>query len=305
MYDVIIIGGGPAGLTAALYASRARLKTLLLEKAFSGGQMATTTQTENYPGFEEPVSGPELALRMESQAKRFGTEILYENVCAVSLNSLIKTVTTKNGVYETKTIILCTGASPRELGLPGERQLRGMGVSYCATCDGALYWDSQVAVIGGGDTAIEDALFLTRFCSKVYLVHRRNQLRATKIIQERAFANPGVEFVWNSIVDELEGETELEGIRIRNLETGESKFLPVRGIFVAIGNLPNSGLVQGKLDMNAAGYILTDEEMQTGVPGVFAAGDIRNKTLRQVVTATADGAVAACMAEKYIEETGL
>lgn len=302
MYDVIIIGGGPAGFTAALYASRAKLETLLIEKAFSGGQMATTFEMENYPGFEEPISGTDLAMRMENQAKRFGTKVIYDTVTELMLDTVIKTVRTEKGIYQAKVVILCMGASPRELGLPNERKLRGMGVSYCATCDGAFYRNATVAVIGGGDTAAEDAIFLTRFCEKIYVIHRRDTLRATRVIQDALFSNKKVEFIWNSTVEEIIGDTEVKGLNAKNLKTGEIKEINVDGIFVAIGNVPNTKLVEGKLELNGAGYIVTDESMQTNMFGVFAAGDIREKPLRQVITAASDGAIAAYMAERYIYE---
>lgn len=302
MYDVIIIGGGPAGFTAALYASRAKLETLLIEKAFSGGQMATTFEMENYPGFEEPISGTDLAMRMENQAKRFGTKVIYDTVTELMLDTVTKTVRTEKGIYQAKAVILCMGASPRELGLPNERKLRGMGVSYCATCDGAFYRNATVAVIGGGDTAAEDAIFLTRFCEKIYVIHRRDTLRATRVIQDALFSNKKVEFIWNSTVEEIIGDTEVKGLSVKNLKSGEIKEVGVDGIFVAIGNVPNTKLVEGKLELNGAGYIVTDESMQTNMFGVFAAGDIREKPLRQVITAASDGAIAAYMAERYIYE---
>lgn len=302
MYDVIIIGGGPAGFTTALYTSRAKLDTLLIERAFSGGQMATTFEMENYPGFEEPIGGPELASRMEKQAKRFGTQVLYETVTDLTLDTVIKTVKTETGVYQSKAVILCTGASPRELGLPNEKKLRGRGVSYCATCDGAFYADAEVAVIGGGDTAAEDAIFLSRFCKKVYLVHRRDSLRATRVIQDALLSNKKVEFVWNSTVEELLGDEELKGIRTKDLKTGEVRNITVDGIFVAIGNVPNTELVEGKVELTRGGYVVTDDNMQTNIFGVYAAGDVREKSLRQVVTAASDGAVAAYMTERYIYE---
>lgn len=302
MYDVIIIGGGPAGFTAALYASRAKLETLLIEKAFSGGQMATTFEMENYPGFEEPISGTDLAMRMENQAKRFGTRVIYDTVTELMLDTVIKTVRTEKSIYQGKAVILCMGASPRELGLPNERKLRGMGVSYCATCDGAFYRNATVAVIGGGDTAAEDAIFLTRFCERIYVIHRRDTLRATRVIQDALFSNKKVEFIWNSTVEEIIGDTEVKGLSVKNLKSGEIKEVGVDGIFVAIGNVPNTKLVEGKLELNGAGYIVTDESMQTNMFGVFAAGDIREKPLRQVITAASDGAIAAYMAERYIYE---
>lgn len=302
MYDVIIIGGGPAGFTAALYSARAKLNTLLIEKKFSGGQMATTGMMENYPGFEEPISGPELANRMENQAKRFGVKVVNEDVIDLALNTVVKTIKTKSNLYQAKAVILCMGAYPKELGLHGEGKYKNAGVSYCATCDGAFFQDRCVAVIGGGDTAAEDALYLSRFCSKVYVIHRRDSMRATKILQDALFNCKNVEFIWDAEVDDIYGKFDLEGLKVRNLKTGEIDDLKVDGIFIAVGNVPNTELVKGKIELNKTGYIVTDENMQTNMFGVFAAGDIREKPLRQVITAAADGATAAYIAEHYINE---
>ncbi|HOJ78751.1 MAG TPA: thioredoxin-disulfide reductase [Bacillota bacterium] len=301
-YDVIIIGGGPAGFSAALYASRAKLKILLIERAFAGGQMATTNEMENYPGFEDPVNGYELALRMENQAKRFGTKIIYEDVIDLTLDQDVKTVRTLQNDYQAKVVILCMGASPKELGLANEKSLRGLGVSYCATCDGAFYQDQDVAVIGGGNTAGEDALFLTRFCNKVYLIHRRDRLKATKVIQEAVLNNKKIVLIWNSVVEEIIADSRVLAIKIKDLITEQLAEIKVNGLFVAIGSVPNTGLVSGKVELDRFGYIITDEKMRTKLPGVFAAGDIRAKELRQVITAASDGAIAAYMAEKYISE---
>lgn len=302
MYDVIIIGGGPAGFTAALYSARAKLYTLLIEKRFPGGQMATTSMMENYPGFEEPISGPDLANRMENQAKRFGAKVVNEDVIDLALNTVVKTVKTKSNLYQAKAVILCMGAFPKELGLPGEGKFKNAGVSYCATCDGAFFQDRCVAVIGGGDTAAEDALYLSRFCSKVYLIHRRDSMRATKILQDSLFNCKNVEFIWKTEVDDIYGKFDLEGLKVRNLKTGEINDLKADGIFIAVGNVPNTELVKEKVELSKTGYIVTDENMQTNMFGVFAAGDIREKRLRQVITAAADGATAAYIAEHYINE---
>jgi len=302
MHDVIIVGGGPAGYTAALYCARAKLDTLLIEKMFSGGQMATTYMMENYPGFEEPISGPDLAVRMEKQARKFGAIVQNDDVIKLDLEGKIKIVTTKNTSYQSKTVILCMGASPRELGLPREREMRGRGVSYCATCDGAFFRNGTVAVVGGGDTAAEDAIYLSRLCEKVYLVHRRDKLRAIMTLQHEVFNNKRIEPVLDSVVDEIIGETEVKGIWVRNVKTGERKELEVEGIFIAIGVAPNTELVKDRLLLNEDGYIITDERMRTNIPGVFAAGDLRDKVLRQVITAASDGAVAAYSAERYISE---
>ncbi len=305
MHDVIIVGGGPAGFTAALYSSRARLDTLVIERLFAGGQMATTYMMENYPGFEEPIGGADLALRMENQARRFGAKVINEAAVELELEGPVKTVKTTNNVYRAKTLILAMGASPRELGVPGEKELRGQGVSYCATCDGAFFADRVTAVIGGGDTAVEDALFLSRFCRKIYLVHRRDSLRAARVLQESLFSNNKVEIVWNTVVEKINGKFGVESITVRNVLTGEVKDIETDGVFVAVGNQPNSELVRGKLELTEGGYIRTDENMRTSVEGVFAAGDIREKVLRQVITAAADGAIAAYMAEKYLAERKL
>ncbi len=310
MFDVIIVGGGPAGFAAALYSARAKLKTLLIERDYFGGQMATTNEMENYPGFET-VGGSEMADRMVKQAMKFGAEVIKEEAVEIAFDTAVKRVKTKKNVFQAHTVILCMGASPRKLGLPRENELNGSGVSYCATCDGAFFKGRDVAVIGGGDTAAEDVLYLARFCSRIYLVHRRDSLRATKVMSDLVLSHPKVVPVWNSVVEEIFGELNVEGIRVRNLKTGESTTLEVAGMFVAIGNVPNSTLVQGKLLLTQGGYIRTDETMQTWdasnhlLEGVFAAGDIREKLLRQVVTAASDGAAAAHSAEKYIIENNL
>ncbi|MDK2799213.1 MAG: thioredoxin reductase [Clostridiales bacterium] len=302
MYDIIIVGGGAGGLTAGIYAGRGGLKTLIIEKAFTGGQAATTYEVDNYPGFNETISGPDLMMKMEAQAKKFNAEIIYEDVTDIEVDEKIKKVKTNNSVYEAKALILAMGANPRELGLSKERQLRGAGVSYCATCDGAFYRDKIVAVVGGGDTAVEDALFLSKFCPKVYLIHRRDQLRAVKVLQEAAFQNEKIEIIWDTTVEEILGEDKVEGIRVKNKKTNEVKDLAVEGLFIAVGVVPNSDIVKGKIEINNNGYIITDEGMLTNKFGVYAVGDVREKTLRQIVTAAADGAIAAYAAERYISE---
>ena len=302
MYDVIIIGAGPAGLTAALYSGRAKMKTLLIESAFSGGQISTIYAMENYPGFEQPISGPDLAMKMDEQTRRFGAEIINEEVVELFLDEKVKKVKTNNNTYEGKTVIISTGAKPRELGLKNESRLIGSGISYCAVCDGAFFYDKTVAVIGGGDTAVSDALYLTRFCSKVYLVHRRDSLRATKVIQDEVFNNCKIEMVWNSTIESILGENKVEGISVKNVINDEAREISVDGIFVAVGTIPNIKLVENKLKISKSGYIITNENMATDIPGVYAAGDIREKQLRQVITAASDGAVASFMAEKYINE---
>jgi thioredoxin reductase (NADPH) len=304
MHDVIIIGGGPAGYTAALYSARAGLDTLVLERMTAGGQMATTDSMENYPGFEEPINGSELALKMERQARRFGAVVMFDAVTELTLDSEVKIVRTENNSHQCKSVILCMGASPKTLGLPKEDLFRGSGISYCAVCDGALFKGRTVAVVGGGDTAAEDALYLSRFCPKVYLIHRRDKLRASRNLQKELFNNKKVEFLWSSVIDEIVGQYGVEGIRVRDLNTGKTKGLEAEGLFVAIGAAPNTTLVKGKLTLDDKGYILTDDKMQTNIPGVYAAGDIRSKYLRQVITAASDGAIAAYSAEHYIYSAG-
>lgn len=301
MHDVIIIGGGPAGATAAIYAARAKLDTLIIEKAYFGGQMAIATQMDNYPGIDS-ISGNELGENMINQAKKFGAVAINEEVLDLELDKAVKKVKTSEKVYETRTVILCMGASPRKLGLPNEEMLTGSGVSYCATCDGAFFRDKDVAVVGGGDTAAEDALYLSRFCNKVYLIHRRDTMRASKFLSNLVLENPKIIPVWDSVVQEIIGDIMVTGLRIRNVKTDEISHLNVNGVFIAIGNIPNSELVKGKVELNEGGYIKTDENMKTNIPGVFAAGDIREKPLRQVVTAASDGAVAGQAAEKYLTE---
>ncbi|HOL18410.1 MAG TPA: thioredoxin-disulfide reductase [Bacillota bacterium] len=301
LYDLIIIGGGPAGLTAGLYASRAKLKTLLIEKNLAGGQIATTDLVENYPGFSGG-SGQELTKIMEEQARKFGTEFLAARVTAVQLPEREKVISTTQGQFRARAVILATGAAPRRLDVPGEAEFIGRGVSFCATCDGAFYEDLPVMVVGGGDAAVEEAVYLTRFAEKVYLVHRRDALRATAVVQEKAFANKKIEFVWDSVVKEIQGDELLERVLVRNVKSGLEKEIAVNGVFVYIGFLPNTAFLEGQVKLSDSGYIITDDCMATSVPGVFAAGDCRQKLLRQVVTAAGDGATAAFAAEKYLEE---
>ncbi len=301
MLDVIIIGGGPAGFTAALYTSRAKLDTLLLERAYYGGQMAIASEMENYPGLES-VSGSEVADRMARQAAKFGTKMVMEEVLEVRLDTPVKVVKTDKNTYEARTVILCMGASPRRLGLPNEQQLIGSGVSYCATCDGAFFKDRDVAVVGGGDTAAEDVIYLSRFCRRIYLIHRRDKLRVTKILEDLIFNTANVSIIWDTVVEEIFGDLNVTGLGLKNLKTGEKTVLDVSGIFVAIGYSPNTALVKGQVELTDYGYIKTDEKMQTNLEGVYAAGDIREKQLRQVVTAASDGAEAAHSAEKYINK---
>lgn len=301
LYDVIIIGGGPAGLTAGLYSSRARMKSLLIEQALSGGQIIITEWIENYPGFDEGISGTDLAQRMEKQAVKFGLEKVWGTVIDISLEGDIKRITLENGtVYETKSIILATGAHPKALNIPGEKELRGKGVSYCATCDGAFFKDEDVAVIGGGDSALEEAVFLARFARTVYIIHRRSEFRAVKITQERASLNPKLKFIFNSVAEKIEGEKSVTALHIKNLETGKKSVLDVSGVFIYVGYTPNTGFLKGLAALDEENYIIADCEMTTSVPGIFAAGDVRTKSLKQIAAAVGDGAVAAVAAEKYI-----
>lgn len=302
MYDIIIIGGGIAGLTAGMYAKRGGMETLLFEKMFVGGQAATTYTIENYPGFVDPISGPDFAMKLESHARKFGLEILYDEVKDIVVDGKIKKVITEDKEYETKTIILAMGASPKMLGLEKEEQFRGRGVSYCATCDGAFYKDKVTAVVGGGDTATEDAMFLAQYASKVYLIHRRDQLRASKILQDRVLAHPKIEVLWDTVVESINGEEQVEGITVKNLKTNEVSQLDLDGFFIAIGIQPNSELIKGKLNMTDDGFVIADETMSTNVPGVFAVGDLRYKPVWQLVTAASDGAVGTLSAQRYIME---
>lgn len=301
-YDVLIIGAGPAGLSAAVYAARGGLNTAVFEKAIVGGQITVTSEVENYPGFEDAIDGVELTDRMKKQAERFGAKFIDEEVTAIGLEGLCKIVETGYDKYRAKSIIFCTGAHPRRMNVPGEERLIGRGVSYCATCDGALYRDKVVAVVGGGDSAVEEGMFLTRFAKKVYVIHRRDSLRAQKIIQERAFKNPKMEFVWDTVVQEIRGEDRVAELELYNRKTESVSVLPVVGIFIYVGILPNNQLLESRVELDSGGFVITDENMHTNIPGIYAAGDIRKTVLRQVVTATADGAVAAWNAEKWILE---
>jgi len=301
LYDVTIIGGGPAGLTAGIYAARATLNTLLLEKGMPGGLAAGTEFIENYPGFAEGVGGPELMMQMDAQARRFGMKVQSDTAETIESGEDYFTINTDEGIITTKTIILATGAQPQKLDVPGEDKFHGRGVSYCATCDGAFFKDKEVAVIGGGDSAVEEALYLTKFASKVHILHRRGELRATKILQRRAIENDKIVLHWHSVVEKISGEATVNEVAIKDIRSGEIKSLAVNGIFVYVGTRPVSDLVAGLIKLDERGYIIADENMHTSRPGIFAAGDIRQKTLRQVVTAVADGAIAAVSAEKYIE----
>lgn len=296
--DTVIIGGGPAGYSAALYCTRAGLSTVIVEKMTPGGQMATTTQIDNYPGFEEGIDGFELGDKMRKGAERFGAKTHYAEVTGVSLEENPKKIATTNGDLYAKTVVIATGAAPRELGIADEQRFRGKGVGYCATCDGMFFRGKTVAVNGGGNTAVEDALFLSKLCEKVYLIHRRDTLRASRAEAQALEKAPNVEFLWNKVVTGLEGADKLEKIMLQDTVTKDTTTLDAQGLFVAIGRVPSTELFKDVLKTDAFGYIEADETTRTSIPGVFAVGDVRTKPLRQVVTAVGDGAVAS----KYIEE---
>ena len=305
IYDIIIIGGGPAGLTAGIYSARARIKTLLLEKMICGGQVLTADIIENFPGFPCGTSGPELADLMLKQAEAVGLEISTRDVNKVLLKKNEKDPfvieTTEGDTFKALSIIISTGANWNALGVPGEDRLRGRGVSYCATCDGPLFKNKDIVVVGGGDTALGDAIFLTRFANKVTVVHRRDKLRATQIIQERALMNKKITLCLKSIVTEIAGDTKVEGIKVKNVSTNEEKVIKADGVFVLIGLSPNSGIFKGLLKLDEKGYIVSDDDMRASVDGIFACGDVRKKPLRQIVTAAGEGATAAVSAEHYVE----
>jgi len=302
IYDTIIIGGGPAGLSAGLYASRSRLDTLIIERAKYGGQATTTDELDNYPGSAEECTGTSLSKRMKQQAEEFGTQFVKDEVIEVVLEGDIKEIKCKKETYKAKTIIIATGAYPRLGGFKNEIELRGKGVSYCATCDADFFTDLDIAVLGGGDSALSEAIYLAKFGETVTVIHRRDELRGAKSLQEKAFKNPKIKFIWDSVAVEAKGEEILEGLVIKNVKTNELSELKVDGCFVFIGYLPISELFKGMINMNDRGDVITDEEMRTNIPGVYAAGDIREKLLRQVITAAADGAIAATHAEHYIED---
>ncbi|AWI04693.1 thioredoxin-disulfide reductase [Clostridium drakei] len=308
IYDVIIIGSGPAGLSAAIYSARARLKTLILERVKVGGQIVITDEVANYPGSVQHATGPSLIARMEEQVESFGAERKKDNIKEVDFTGKIKKLKGEKEEYYAKSVIIASGANPRKIGCPGENELIGKGVSYCATCDAEFFEDLEVFVVGGGDSAIEEAIYLTKFAKKVTIVHRRDELRAAKSIQEKAFKNPKIEIKWNSVITEIKGDGIVESAVFKDTKTGElSEYFADEedgtfGIFVFVGYLPTNQLVKELVDTSEAGYIVTNDKMETNIEGVFAAGDIREKPLRQVVTAAADGAIAAVQAEKYIEK---
>ncbi len=302
IYDMIIIGGGPAGYTAALYAARAGLEVLVLERLSAGGQMALTGDIDNYPGFADGVDGFTLGMNMQSGAERFGAKTEYAEVTGLNLSEKIKKIETSNGVFSAKTVVIATGANPRELGLSGEQELIGRGIHYCAHCDGRFYKDKTVAVVGGGNSAAADALYLSRLAKKVYLIHRRDTLRATKIYHDPLMRAENVEFLWNSTVSELIYDTRVSGAKIQNTLTKETQDILCDGIFISIGRKPATEFLQNILSLDQNGYIIADETTKTNIDGVFAVGDVRTKALRQVVTAVSDGAVAVHYAEEYLSQ---
>ena len=303
VYDVIIVGGGPSGMTSAIYSSRARLKTLLIEKAGCGGQIAITDNIENYPGFEQGINGFELATKMQTQATNFGTEFVYGEAVSFQLNDKIKKIVLlDNKEYLAKTIIISSGASFKKLGIKGEQDFIGKGVSYCATCDAPFFRNKEIVVIGGGDSALQEALYLTKFAVKVNLIHRRNEFRAAKILQEKVFKEQKINVIFDSVVEEISGKDVLEQVTLKNIKTNTISQLSVNGVFIFVGWTPNTNFLNNQLKLNKQGYIITDDKMNTSIEGVFACGDVREKTLRQVVTAAGDGAIAANSAQHYLEK---
>jgi len=300
-YDIIIVGAGPAGLTAGIYASRANLKTLVVAGAMWGGQLMLTTEVENFPGFKEGILGPDLMDNMWRQAERFGAEMIFEDATAVDFSSKPFKVTVGSKVYEGKTVIIATGASSKWLGLESEKRLRGRGVSVCATCDAVFFKDKKVVVVGGGDTAMEEALALSKFAREVKVIHRRDKLRASKILQERAFKNPKIEFIWNSTVQEILGKDRVEGVRLRKVDSNEEFELACDAVFIAIGWKPNTEIFKGQVEMDQAGHIIAEDTTKTSVEGVFVAGDAQDYHYRQAITAAGAGCMAALDAEKYLE----
>lgn len=304
IYDVVIIGGGPAGYTAALYCVRSGLSVLVLEKLSPGGQMAATSVIDNYPGFEEGIEGFDLGQKMKASADRFGAKTLLGEVFSVDLQSGIKKIESSEGSFEAKTVIIATGAAPRKLGLPEEDSLTGRGLAYCATCDGMFFKGKTVAVIGGGNSAVEDALYLSKICKKVYLIHRRNELRAASVYKAALEKAEHIEIVWNSIVKNILHGSTVTGITLEDTQSGKTSDIACDGVFVAVGRIPNTAFLNGALATDKNGYIVADETTQTSIPGVFAAGDVRTKPLRQIVNACADGACASKFAEEYISVHG-
>lgn len=302
--DVIIIGGGGAGLTAALYTSRAKLSTILFEKLAPGGQIALTDLVENYPGFPEGVTGGEISKRMEDQAKRYGTEVFYEEVSGIEKKDGNFLVIGTTQTVAARSVILAMGASYRNLGVPRERELTGRGVSYCATCDGAFFKEKELVVVGGGDSAMQEGIFLTRFSTHLTVVHRRDKLRASPILQERAFQNPKIQFIWDTVVTEILGEKKVEGVRLRHMKTGEGRDFRTDGVFVFIGHDPNTGFLKGLVELDEKGYVKTNEKLQTSVPGIFACGEVRAGAEKQLVACCGEGCEAALACQAYLEGGG-
>lgn len=301
-YDVVIVGGGPAGLSAGLYASRGNVKTVILEKLIPGGQLLNTAEVENYPGMDN-MTGPGISDAMEKQTRRFGCEIVNNcNISKVELSSRIKTIETDKGIYKAKVVIIATGSEHRKLGVPGEKEYNSKGVSYCAVCDGAFFKEKDLVVVGGGDAAVEEGTFLTKFAKKVTIVHRRDKFRAEKIIQDRALANPKIEVKWDSVVPEITGDAlGVTGIKLQDVKSGDVQDFPCDGVFIYVGLDPNTQLFTGQIDLDPSNKVITNEKMETNVPGVYAAGDVRETPLKQAVTAASDGSLAATMAISYIE----
>ena len=305
VYDVIIAGSGPAGLTAAVYCGRSLLKTLVIAGSVPGGQLMLTTEVENFPGFEEPILGPDLIQRMRKQSERFGAEFIQDDVTSVDFKTCPFKVNTAGTMYETHAVIVATGASAKWMGLDSETRLRGKGVSSCATCDGFFFRGKETVTVGGGDVAVEDTMFLTKFVNHATVIHRRNELRASKILQDRAFKNSKISFIWDSVVEEVLGQQKVEGVRVRNLKTGKQHVLRCDGVFVAIGHEPNTAVFREQIELDQKGYIVTSNGTSTSVEGVFAAGDVRDFQYRQAVTAAGDGCRAAMDTEEYLEEKSL
>lgn len=299
--DVVIIGGGGSGLTAALYTSRAKLSTILFEKLTPGGQIAVTDLVENYPGYPEGITGPEIAMKMEEQAKKYGTEVVYEEVKSIVKKDNIFEIQASSGVYKAKAVILASGASFRMLNVPNEKQLIGRGVSYCATCDGAFFKGKELVVVGGGDSALQEGIFLTRFATKVTVIHRRDKLRASPILQERAKTNPQISFIWDTVVEKVNGDKKVTGLTLKNLKTNEISEFSADGLFVFVGHDPNSAFIKNFVQLDEHGYVITGEHLTTSVPGVFAAGEIRVGAVKQLVAAAGEGCEAALAAQSYIE----
>ncbi len=301
-FDVVIIGGGPAGLTAGLYTARARLNSLLIEKELVGGQIANAELVENFPAFPDGISGIELGERIHQQATKYGLKTTTAEVTGLKIQKDKKIVRTSEGDFTARVIIIAGGSQWQKLGVPGEDEFTGKGVSYCATCDAPFFTEQSVAVVGGGDAAITEAMYLTKFAARVTVIHRRDQLRATRIVQERAFAEPKIDFLWDTTVDGIEGEGFVKRLRLNNVKTGKKSTLELNGVFVAIGFKPDTGYLKGIVPLDAAGHVITNEKMETEIPGIYAAGDIRSNSGRQAITAAGDGATAAIYAEKYLSE---